>query len=192
MSKSFVFECEQYDYHDAKYNTTRYNERAVEVPIGLRFLRRHSCNLLEVGAVLPYYSDIPHTVIDLTDGHEMVLRANILTYHIEELYSAAISISTLEHIGDGFEDSIIAMKYIQYLLKPYSPYLFTIPHGYNASLDKAIQSGNVPVDNIYHMTKTDAIRHIWKQVVNVAYKPYNKFSPNANSIYILTGFSKNE
>jgi hypothetical protein len=193
MSNHFQFNGGQYSYHDAKYNTSRYNERAVEVPIGLDFLTQHSENLLEVGAVLPYYSDTPHTVIDLTDGHEMVTRANVLTYHVETLYSAAISISTLEHVGDGYEDTLRSMQYIQYLLEPNAPYLFTIPHGYNANLDKAIQSGNAPVDNVYHMTKVDAIKHIWKQSDGYEeYKPYNKFSPNANSIYILTGVAKHD
>lgn len=188
MTNTFQFLDKDYTYCDVKYNNSRLNERAIEVPLGLSLLEQYRGNCLEIGAVLPYYSDIEHTVIDLLDGHEMTTNANILTWFSKRKFKAAIAISTLEHVGDGYVDTLIAIECILAYLEPNAPYLFTIPHGFNAELDSAIREKLAKVDNYYQFNKVDFKKHYWKQVgfgsLPLAYNGQSQWS---NTVYVLTG-----
>lgn len=94
-----------FNYLDAQYNTTRLNERAIEVPVALYHLREHERDALEVGCVLPHYlpwnePDYPrHTVLDLYEQWPGIINENVFTWQSPRLYDLVISISTLEHMG---------------------------------------------------------------------------------------------
>ena len=63
--KTFVFRGRKYSYFHHYYNTTWYNERAVEIPIIVEIVERHPGNeILEVGNVLSHYLNIAHDVVD--------------------------------------------------------------------------------------------------------------------------------
>lgn len=184
----FIFNDKEYIYCDSKYNDSRLNERCIEVAIALPILEKYKANCLEVGAVLPHYSDIQHTVVDLKERGDMITNENILAYHAPLRFKAAISISTLEHVGNGHGDSLYAIEHILSLLENDAPYLFTIPYGYSKILDKAILEGHASVDKIYQMNKVDFKNHYWQQVEfkESDLLAYNGLSKWCNSVFILT------
>lgn len=189
MNKTFTFDGEKYTYEKGEYNNARLNERAVEVPIAARLLSIKN-KVLEVGNVLSHYGHEAHTVIDMGDYGKGFDVEDILLFQPGELFDCAICISVLVH----FPANIFAVEIVQHiksLLKPGSPYLFTIPHGYNEEMDMAITVNSFEVDYIYRMDKKDGELHTWKQEVRrfgeIKDLAYNGKSQWANTLYILAG-----
>lgn len=185
MNDVFNLNGKKYNYCNARYNSSRYNERAVEIPIGLELLERYKDDTLEIGAVLPYYSDIEHDCIDLADGHPMAKRVDVMHWQPDRNYKAIVSISTLEHVGDGWVDTIVALNRLFDWLEESGELLVTLPHGYNAKLDTIIRSNSLKLDTITQMNKLDFSKHLWGVVAGAAPLAYNGNSRWANTIYIL-------
>src|SRR6187549_25982 len=98
--RSFSFMGRHYPYFIHQYNSTWRNERIVEVALVLPFLERvGSRRLLELGNVMSYYSDLPHTVIDRYEDSPGVANVDFVDCPIERRYDCFVSISTFEHIG---------------------------------------------------------------------------------------------
>lgn len=133
------------DYFDHPHNSTLTNERCIEVPIALRFLdsfqRRY--NILEVGAVLPYYTPCRHECVDPVD-----IAASRKDYAENISYAglSVLSISTIEHIGNG--DYGLPKKEGQaqeVLLKIHNEsdrYLISWPIGFNKKLDSYVKESD--------------------------------------------------
>src|ERR1017187_5364112 len=105
MSNKFTWFDVELEYEDHEYNTTRLNERAVEIPIAQEWLDRQIgvtpfSRILEVGNVFGhYYPDHwKWDVIDLYEKARGVKNINVLD--VSESYDYIFSISTLEHVGD--------------------------------------------------------------------------------------------
>lgn len=195
MNKTFTFNSEKYTYETGEYNNARLNERAIEVPIAAKLVSNYD-KVLEVGNVLSHYiSDFMHTVVDMGDYGKQIQSTDILLFEPGELFDCAISISTLEHM-ESVDHAIKAVEYIKSLLKSGSPYLFTIPHGYNAEIDMAITLNSFEVDYIMRMDKRDGKLHTWKQEVRrfgeIKDLAYNGKSQWANTVYILAGNTPDE
>jgi hypothetical protein len=185
---SFIFNNLSYENELSKYNESLINERAVEIPIGLKFLIKGK-NCLELGCVLPHYITQKWTVVDKFEKMPSVINQDILSFFPKRKYDQIISISTLEHIGidDSVSNKKLGIKAIEklkMLLKKDGEMLITIPIGYNPILDKAfIKKGTF--DQVYAMKRV-SIWNTWKQVppkqvINAKYGwPYN----NANAILI--------
>ena len=85
------------DYFHHPYGHTWNTEREIEIAIALRWLERNPKDVVEVGAVMPYYhDDVKHEVIDPYDE-----RATIVDFMENQdlLMMNVLSISTVEHIG---------------------------------------------------------------------------------------------
>lgn len=133
---------------DHPYNTTIFNERAVELAMAQRFLltRRMASmgNVLEVGNVLDHYndrSDFPVPERRIVDRFEVAPGVeNIDVFDIKGTYDTIISISTIEHVGrdDGRDRphaAVEATYHLRSLLAPGGRFFCTFPTGWNKALD---------------------------------------------------------
>lgn len=129
------------DYCRDNFNKAYENERSVEVSLGRFFLNKFNNNVTEIGAVLPYYSNDTHNIIDLTDEHPKSKKINGLSYDF--IGHNVLSISTIEHMlqreyGNGSNyDSIIFLNKVLLFAQNY---LITWGIGYNEYLDDYVKN----------------------------------------------------
>ena len=130
---------EKLDLENLHNNATK-NERVIELPIAKWFLERFD-NVLEVGAVTPYYYrvvPIDHVVIDISDP-QATIKADIFDANLLGLN--VLSISTVEHFGNGDyglkKDKTLIKKFFD-LIPELNNYCITIPLGYNKIADKVV------------------------------------------------------
>jgi hypothetical protein len=190
---AFKYQRKTFEYFSHPYNTARLNERAVEVPVALAFLRGYEAVALEVGAVLPHYLDwdapgyARHTVIDLYEPFPGVAPQDVLTWEPEGRYERILSISTLEHLGTR-ERFVKAVARLQGWVIKGGRLLVTVPAGWDnarwltPSLLSALDM------SVRRYDKTDIQAHLWSEVV-----PHTRFPPRrygfparwANTVYLL-------
>ena len=126
---------------DHPYNGTINNERAVEIPLAFRYIDYVNGDLIEVGAVMPYYSSFPHECIDPADK-----KANRKEFaqNCDYTNKNVLSISTIEHIGQGdyklTKDPGSAVPILQKIYQESKSCLLTWAIGYNKDLDDAARS----------------------------------------------------
>ncbi|WP_293353645.1 MULTISPECIES: hypothetical protein [unclassified Microcoleus] len=109
--KTFLFKGKELYYNRIPYNNP--SERAVEVPIGFNWLidLQNSDRVLEVGNVLSRYESslgeqmgvIKRRIIDKFEIDIGVDNEDLMTLESDEKYHAIVSISTVEHIGQGLD-----------------------------------------------------------------------------------------
>jgi hypothetical protein len=155
-SKYFIFQGKKlpYFYHD--YNTTGLNERTIEVPIIMEYLKSYSDKrILEVGAVLPHYYPTSWDVIDKFEKGTGVINHDIIDFKPSEKYDLIVSISTLEHVGfdDAPKDKGGLLKSIDNLknncLAPGGMIVMTLPLGYNQDMDYLIFENKVKFNELF-------------------------------------------
>ncbi|HBI03717.1 MAG TPA: hypothetical protein DDY49_06780 [Paenibacillaceae bacterium] len=81
-------------------------ERTIEVPIGLQFLQENqSKRILEVGNVLSQYEEsiVKRDILDKFEVGEGIMNVDVMDFNPDEKYDSIISISTIEHIGQGMD-----------------------------------------------------------------------------------------
>lgn len=149
-------------YCDEVYNAARTNERAVEVPIALDWIRGRAGLGLEVGNVLHHYApDGRWGCIDRDERAVGVTNLDILDFHPTERYDWIVSLSTVEHIGwdDVPRDpdkALAAVAHLRGLLAPAGRLLLSFPSGHHPGLDDAVAAGVLaPADSVF-MVRTDA------------------------------------
>ena len=111
--KTFLFKGNNLYYNRIQYNNP--TERAVEVSIGFNFLAdvKKSDRVLEVGNVLSYYENllservgvINRKILDKFEIDIGVDNEDLMNLPSEEKYDAIVSVSTVEHIGQGVDPS---------------------------------------------------------------------------------------
>lgn len=141
------FNINQNEYFNHPYNNTIQNERAIEIPIALRYFKKFGKlnNFIELGAVLPYYlEDFNHCCIDPIDP-----KATILEYaeNIDYNNKHVLSISTIEHIGTGdyglkLVSDTASYDILNRIYKDSISCLISWPIGYNPNLDKKVLNQN--------------------------------------------------
>jgi hypothetical protein len=141
---------------DHEHNNTIANERAIEIPLALRYLSEMNGDLVEVGAVTPYYSTSNHKVIDPMDKKSTIKsRAEDYDFTDENV----LSISTIEHIGRGrkkYEKPKIkdlAFKVLKKICKESKSCLLSWPMGYNTELDKKVKQNIDDFDYFFYHKK---------------------------------------
>ena len=134
------------DYFHHPYGHTWNTEREIEIAIALRWLERNPKDVVEVGAVMPYYhDDVKHEVIDPYDE-----RATIVDFMENQdlLMMNVLSISTVEHIGmtdyatderQNIVDEDAAINAVKQILDDGENCLVSFPVGYNKCLDKWVE-----------------------------------------------------
>jgi len=139
---------EDYRFHNLPLDT----ERAIEIPfIWDIVLRYDPQDVLEVGNVLMNYVDIAHDVVDLYEQNPRVVNADIRTYKPDKKYKLIVSVTTLEHVGDGKDGSdfdefgiIHAIDNMLEMLTPDGRIVFTVPIAQNKAMDKLFFEGKIP------------------------------------------------
>ncbi len=168
----FVWDGEPLEYLDHEYNSTLLNERAIEVPIALRWLDgRDPAAGVEVGNVLAHYGPVEHRVVDRYEHAAGV--ENVDVFDVAGPLEWVLAISTLEHVGWDYGERIdhaaglAAVRHLRALLAPGGAMLATIPIGQNPAMDAAILYGWLLPDAestaVYHETGWTFTRErVWR------------------------------
>lgn len=143
---TFSWRGQQLRYLDHPYNSTRLNERAVEVPIALGWLAGREGIGVEVGNVLGHYGDHSHRVVDLYEKAPGV--DNVDVFDLAGEYDWILAISTLEHVRWDWPPTdptgaVEALRHLRSLLAPGGELLVTVPFGQHPRLDAEILSGSL-------------------------------------------------
>ena len=185
----FDFQDKKYAYFIHPYNLAWINERTVEIPIVLDLIKHSEAKkILEVGAVLPHYTQINWDVLDKFEKLPGVINKDIIEFLPKEKYDLIVTISTLEHVGFDDENKPekveVAIDHLKNLLNNKGKIIATMPLGYNKFLDDLIYSGKIGFTKNYFMKRDK--KNKWTQVsrektIGTKYNnPYN----NANCLYI--------
>lgn len=146
--KSFVFEGKRYPLFEHSFNCgyseTRMTERSVEIALGTAYLEAVQGDVVEVGAVTPYYFTENKIVeiIDPTDQHDRVNTRKSL-FECDLRGKNVLSISTVEHIGThdyGMSEAKNVIDAIEKITYEADSCFITAPLGYNKVLDDWIRS----------------------------------------------------
>jgi len=189
----FEFQGRQYLYFDNPYNTTRLNERAVEVPLIMRYVQEaEGKSILEIGNVLSHYYSFPHDVVDKYEKTPGVINQDALTYSPKKKYDLIISISTIEHIGwDEFPRKANkipkTLQHLKTLLKKDGQIVFTVPVATNDYLDKMLHDHSLPLTDMRCLKRMTAnnqwVEKSWEQI---RYCLYDTPFQNANGLVVGT------
>ncbi|MCW4020882.1 MAG: class I SAM-dependent methyltransferase [Candidatus Bathyarchaeota archaeon] len=137
----------QYFYHI--YNTTWANERAVEVPIIWKTVRKYrGKRVLEVGNVLSHYFFVTHDVLDKCEQSEVVINQDVVDFRPAKNYDLIVSISTLEHVGwDEIPREpmkiLHALDNLKKILASGGKMIITLPVGHNPELDRLLRESKI-------------------------------------------------
>lgn len=182
---TFEFNGKELDEFIHPYNRTSNNERKIELAIAFDWIE--TTDLLEIGCVLPYYGVDYHTVIDPYDPHSQAINIEVEEFHPERKSGQLISISTLEHIGlpeygrtvKPIENTI---KIIDRFDDWAEQWLYTIPIGYNKSLDEYLKDR--PAKYMLQIARGE-----WRQADywEVEDSEYNRPYPYANAVAFYYG-----
>lgn len=195
--KKRKFNCfgKQYEYLISSYNATWRNERCIEIPPALDFLKSYkNKKILELGNVLKYYDNsLNHDVIDKYEKSENVMNIDIVDFETENKYDAFVSISTIEHIGwdEPIKDSTkinSTFKKIEKLVKSPDNIFISVPLGYNDVLDDHLLSGKTQFKKTFVINRIDSSNN-WEEVSleKAIQCKYGKKFPAANAIFFGIG-----
>lgn len=144
---SFIYKGRKVKLVESSYNCGfrpyRMSERCLEMAIAKIWLDQNKENVIEIGAVTPYYfQNLTHDVCDPADRHN---RVNLKTsmFDLDLKNKNILSISTIEHIGTGEygipinknESAVLALKKI---LNESNKCLVTFPIGANKDLEQYV------------------------------------------------------
>lgn len=171
QENSFVFNQKEYFLFEHSFNCgyheTRMTERSVELSIAREYLKSCQGNVVEIGAVTPYYfCDSKITdIIDPTDLHN---RVNLKTsmFNCDLQGKDVLSISTVEHVGThgyGMNEKETALDAIEKIRSEARHYLITAPLGYNKLLDEWVKK-NIMNPEIRLMKR--GINNHWTEIEN--------------------------
>jgi hypothetical protein len=113
--QQFTFNKRQYRYFYHSRNKTWQNERAIEVPIICREIKKHEAQrILEVGNVLSHYYPVYHDIVDKWEEAPGVTNADIRNFDTSKDYDLIVSISTIEHVAYDELVGIATIEHISY------------------------------------------------------------------------------
>ena len=195
--KNFTFRDQQYNYFYHIYNCTCLNERAIEIPIILEFLKIYQGkNILEVGNVLSHYFQISHDVLDRYEIAEGVINEDVVNFKPTQKYDLIFSISTLEHVGWDEEPKdpqkvLFALRNLKNCLSYGGKIVITLPLGYNPEMDDLLEKGEIKFTKQYFM-KRISNNNEWKEVIESEVKGikfnFSQYSANGLIIAITESF----
>ncbi len=155
-------ETEGFEYHGHCYqalhhrrNRTWLTERAIELPVALRFVDEFGPGAvgLEVGNVLGNYRAGGHRVVDKYERAPSVENLDVLDIVTDRPLDFILAISTLEHVGWDEADRDLAkperaIRHLRSLLRPDGGrMLVTLPLGYNPAVDLLALDGRSGADH---------------------------------------------
>ena len=198
--QSFRFGNQRFNYASHSYNVTWRNERAVEVPVLMSFLRKrgYGCRILELGNVSRYYGVTNCTIVDKYEQCYGVTNQDFVDFNDEEQYDGFVSISTIEHIGydepERDPDKILKVfSKLGSLVRDNSSVLVSFPTGYNEHLDAHLAAGRLPFQHVGFLKRIDKANH-WEECSqeDALSRRYNSTFPYANAVAFGTGLKGNK
>lgn len=170
------------------YNNPRSNERKVELPIAFWFIEEYNDNLIELGEVSCFYKDAEHPIYDLRADNSTTIVMDISD--IDYKGKNVVSVSTLEHVGNGdygypkYPEKVL--KLLQKIISQSKNYLLTFPVGFNRQLEKTITDQNMRYILLVRDEKNN-----WTQVNDKSFDEYeyNKPYGAGNAVAILTNLN---
>jgi len=196
---TFSFDGERLPYFYHTYNVTWVNERAVEIPIAMKYLAAaHGRRVLEIGNVLSHYHPVHHVILDKYEIGPDILNFDIVDYRPSALYDLILSISTFEHIG--FDDDTgtssgakisAAIQHTRSLLAGDGMLVLTVPIGYNPDLDQLLRDDQLGSRRELYLRRT-AFREWAESTKDSALQcQFKSPFPYANAIGVLEFASGN-
>ena len=186
----FYFQGKKLEYLIHPYNLSWINERTVEIPIVLDYIKNLKAkHMIEVGAVLRNYIEVNWDVLDKFEKGKNIINQDIVDFKPEKKYDLIMSISTLEHVG--FDDTnqpekiITAINKMKTWLNKKGKMVATMPLGYNKYMDDLIFSNNLGFNKMYFMKRINR-KNTWIEVdmEKVKKSKYNYPYNNANAIIV--------
>lgn len=173
----FTFDGEVFDYADYAYNTTRLNERAVEIPLARRFIATNGIDL-EVGNVLCHYGHDGHQVVDRYEQGENI--DNIDVFDVEGRVSSVVSISTVEHVrwDEPRRDPQGAIRAVEHLREIADHVFITVGLGQHPRLDEYLMAVDANASTLIRDGDN------WVQTDEPVWLPYAKSTRWAESVWI--------
>jgi hypothetical protein len=190
--RTFTVGTRELQYFTHPYNATWRNERAVEVPLALEFLKAKSGarSVLEIGNVMHYYDQFPHTVLDKYEKSPGVINQDIMEFVPKEPFDTILSLSTFEHIGWDEKPKDPpkvgqAIKRLRTMLSSGGSAMVTMPTGYNEFLDAMFARGAEDFDDHFFLKRVSADNR-WLQVpwTDIKNCRYDGKYPAANSLFV--------
>ncbi len=189
-SNYFTIQEKKYKYFYHRYNNTWKNERSVEIPIIMEYIKEcDNKEILEVGNVLSHYFRINHDIVDKHEKADIVINQDIVGYHPSKRYDLIISISTLEHVGldetpPNPKRFLVAIANLKSILKPKGKIIMTLPIGFNQGINDILKSGLVDFSKKWYLKRISFSS--WKEVKweGFYHLKYGTPFPNANGLFI--------
>jgi len=179
-------------YFDHPYNKTITNERAVEIVLGLRYIDLTRGDLVEIGAVTPYYVNSNHEIVDPSD--RMATTKEFAENYDNYNDKNVLSISTIEHMGmadrfsgpEKIKNETLAFDVLNKIYKESKSCFITWPIGYNLELDKKVKE-NLNKFNYFFYVKRNQ-NPLWELINDEEGFNFNYSSPfkYGNSIIFIT------
>ena len=183
------------EYFKHSHNQTEKNERSIELVLCFRYVDTLKGNLIEIGAITPYYRTISHHCLDPIDK-KATIKDFAETYDFTD--KNVLSISTIEHIGLGDynleKNEGLSYDVLCDLYQKSKTCLISLPIGYNKYLDDKIMSNLDEFEYFFYVRESMLIplgRHTsWKLINDESgfNFTYNRNPKSANSvIFIIKG-----
>lgn len=180
----FTWHGVELDYFDHPYNTTRLNERAVEIPIVREWLPETGGGL-EVGNVLSHYQATTHTVVDRYET--MAPAQNVDLFDVYGQYDWVLAISTVEHVrwdppeAQDPNGAVDAIFHLLARVRTGGKMLVTVPLGHHPHLDAYISSGALYASRDCVFARDG---DGWVQHDRTMWKPYGATTKWAETVWI--------
>lgn len=124
--------------HNCGMINARMTERSLELAIAKEWIYSHKENIVEIGAVTPYYfPGVIKNIVDPADGHYLV-DIHKSVFDVDLNGKNVLCISTVEHIGTGqygIKETKNAVMAIEKILSESCHCLITTPLGENELVD---------------------------------------------------------
>lgn len=167
----FTFNNQHLSYFCHFYNQTWMNERCIEIPLVMNFIKP-GLEILEVGRVLDHYIQFPHDCVDKFEKGAQNI--DVVDFKTTKRYDLIVTISTLEHVGwdenRNPEKIHTAIQVLKSHLKPGGKLIATLPSGYNQNLDSDLLKGQQLFDEQYFFKQI--FFGNWMQTTSFVPKPY--------------------
>lgn len=180
------------EYIDHPYNGTITNERAIEIAFGKRYLNEFN-DVIEIGAVMPYYGHESHLIYDPFDPHPKSIKEFAENLDIKN--KNVLSVSTIEHMGgaEGHGNCFRAEKpnapveFLEKLLAEANSFLVTLPVGQNTHLDTYFK-GHLNKYQWLAFEKISQTPPLWEanNSSTIYHRLYGYPFPASNAVLILT------
>jgi len=167
--KIFLFDNNKLHYSFHKYNKSWKNERIVEIPIAMFYLKNYySKEVLEVGNVLGHYFSFEHDVLDKYEIAEGIMNYDVIDFVPLKKYDLILSISTFEHVGvdddiQNPENAYLGLKNIFKSLNEGGKMLISFPGNYNLALMDMVKNKKLKNFKVFCFKKNQK-KNTWFQV----------------------------